>query len=366
MYIEPFTYRYASLESYRAYNSLKETLRAEFLPDAAPTLLEERIRRLQNPPEYQDMDIWVVWNDDCSQMIASAECILLHTPENQHVMPFAIGVHPAHRRQGLATQLLAKVATVAQREKRHLLMTTTFGSTPLSATLLARLGATPGLATHLEKLNLAEVDRKLLQLWQQPDPLVVAEFELGIWYGPFPEEELPEIAQLLAVLNDQPTDELSLEDVRYTPERVREMDRAALSEQSERWVMYARERQTGRLVGFTAVHFHPSRPHEVGQGETGVFPQYRRRGIGRWLKATMLEKILQERPEARAIFTSNADSNAAILKINRAMGYKPTISQCLWQVKLAVVQTYLQARAFKNQTDSSQMNQHANYESAHH
>jgi GNAT superfamily N-acetyltransferase len=76
---------------------------------------------------------------------------------------------------------------------------------------------------------------------------------------------------------------------------------------------------------------------------TGVFPQYRKKGLGRWLKAAMLEKVLKELPQVKFIRTGNADSNAAMLRINNELGFKPYMADTLWQVELQKVFEYLQA-----------------------
>lgn len=342
MIIEPFAYRQASRSVYRAYNALNQRLRAERLPGMPPISLEESINRLQNVPSYLDMHLWFAWNDDHSAIIGLAETIFLRTEENRHMMSFSIGVLPEFRRQGIGHHLLAKVAAQAQENGRTWLLTTTYDSVPAGEQCMWRLGATPGLDTHLNKLDLANVDRTLLQQWQQAGQKNAGDIELGLWVGPFPDEELPAIAQLLAIMNQQPRGILPLEDIHYTPELVREMDSSALVGNIERWTLYARERQGGELVGYTAVYFHPDQPQQVGQGDTGVFPQYRGRGIGRWLKAAMLQKILAERPAAQSIITSNADCNAPMLKINEVLGYKPYLAQRLWQIDLATVLAYVQ------------------------
>ena len=88
---------------------------------------------------------------------------------------------------------------------------------------------------------------------------------------------------------------------------------------------------------------HPQslRPEILGQGMTAVYPEYRNRGLGRLLKAAMLEKVLRERPQVKLIRTGNADSNAPMLKINTELGFKRYMSQVIWQVETEKVIQYL-------------------------
>jgi hypothetical protein len=55
----------------------------------------------------------------------------------------------------------------------------------------------------------------------------------------------------------------------------------------------------------------------------------------------LLDKVLRERPEIKFVRTGNADSNAAMLKINSEMGFKPYLSEIAWQVDIEQVDKYL-------------------------
>ena len=99
--------------------------------------------------------------------------------------------------------------------------------------------------------------------------------------------------------------------------------------------------ESGRFAGYTEVLWNPNRSAIIGQGMTGVFPEFRNRGLGRWLKAAMLDKILAERPLARFVRTGNADMNAPMLKINDELGFKPYIAEAVWQVETERVREYL-------------------------
>jgi RimJ/RimL family protein N-acetyltransferase len=134
-------------------------------------------------------------------------------------------------------------------------------------------------------------------------------------------------------VNQQPWDQLEVEDFNYTPERIRQLERLWAATNTERWTMIVQERATGRSVGLTDVWWQPNRPMILNQGLTVVLPEFRNRGLGRWLKAAMLDKVLRERPQVKFVRTGNADSNAAMLKINHALGFKPYIAGCFWQVE---------------------------------
>jgi GNAT superfamily N-acetyltransferase len=252
-------------------------------------------------------------------------------------------VHPDYRRQGLAKRLLQPLVTAARQEKRRLLAAGTNDRVPAGAAFMQRLGARAGLVSHTNQLVLAELNHDLLRRWLERGQQQADDFALGLWEGPFPEAELDAIVQLHHVMNTAPRDDLEMEDFHITAQQLREWEQNDVATRTERWVIYVREKATDQLAGFTAVYWSPNRSHLLFQGDTGVFPQYRNRGLGRWLKAVMLEKVLRERPEVKFVRTGNADSNAAMLKINHELGFKPLIAECYWQVEREKVEAYLAA-----------------------
>ena len=86
---------------------------------------------------------------------------------------------------------------------------------------------------------------------------------------------------------------------------------------------------------------NPKKPAYLNQGITAVWPEYRGRGIGRYLKAAMLQKMLAERPEVRFIRTDNAETNAPMRKINTELGFAPYRADYLWQAETARLKEFV-------------------------
>jgi RimJ/RimL family protein N-acetyltransferase len=345
VHIEPIEVRNTSYAVYEALNTLDNRIRAESLPDDPPIPIEEMIQQIQHIPTFVDVYAWAIWQADRSAMIGSGDISVLRTENNQHLGEFSIQIAPEYRCQGLGRRMLALIVAQAQQEQRRLLITSTNGCIPAGAAFMQRLGAQKGLEGHTNQLVLAELDHRLLQQWLAQGATLDPDFELGLWIGALPEERLAAMADLYNVMNSAPHDQLDVEDFQTTPERLREVETSLTATQTERWMMYITERVTGKLVGFTDVFWHPNRPQLLRQGNTGVFPEYRKRGLGRWLKAAMLEKVLFERPQVKFVRTGNADSNAAMLKINHELGFKPYLAQTVWQVETEQVVNYLRQKA---------------------
>jgi len=339
--VQSFDLRTASADDYAALNAFENRIRAERLPDDPPISLEEAVQGWQHIPDFVEVSQWVIWHPQGTGIIAGGDAAVLRLDTNQHMIDFGIAVLPEFRRQGLARSLLVPLVELAQRENRRLLITSTNERVPAGKAFMERLGARQGLVAHTNQLALAELDRELLQRWQTQGAERASGFRLGLWDGAYPEEYLEAIVQLHEVMNTEPRDQLEIEDFHMTAEQLRQIEQSFIAKGTERWSMYIAEQATGQMAGYTEVFWNANRPHLLYQGDTAVFPAYRKRGLGRLLKATMMQKVLLQRPQVQFVRTGNADSNAAMLKINHEMGFKPYLAECVWQVETQQVSDYL-------------------------
>jgi GNAT superfamily N-acetyltransferase len=339
--IHPFNTKEASQAEYAALNQHNNLLRHEYLPDDPPIPLEESIQELKNLPPFVELKMWCAWDVSHREIIADGYVGLLRMEENQHLAQIDITVQPEYRRQGLGRQLLALLTEAAHADNRRLLMTQTYDRIPAGEAFLMHLGAQKGLEGHVNQLRIAELDHSLVERWLEQGRAHAAEFELGLWDGSYPEEQLAAVAQLVELTNQQPFGDLEIGDMHMTPEQLRQSEQQLFSRGSQRWTFYVIDKAIGRFVGYSETVWNPNRPEILRQDMTGVFPEYRNKGLGRWLKAAMLEKVLKERPQVKYVRTGNADVNAAMLKINNELGFRPYMANTLWQVEVDRVLTFL-------------------------
>jgi len=85
------------------------------------------------------------------------------------------------------------------------------------------------------------------------------------------------------------------------------------------------EKKSNRMIGLTNVSFYTKGSGYARQGISGILPEYRNRGLCKYLKAAMLKKLLKDHPEIlKGIRTAVNNNNYPILKITKLMGFRFT------------------------------------------
>jgi mycothiol synthase len=340
--IKPFDVQAASDSDFQAALTFSNLIRAEIFPDDPPRTLETLKKTWQANAmfEKQKDTLWIA--TDKGEHIAHLWAFIEYYEDNRHLMSIELLVHPDYRRKGLAKQLLPKVLETAKNEERTHIISWTHSTIAAGTAVAERMGAKRGLEGHTNQLVLSELDQSLMATWIKNVKENAKEFELGFWIGAYPEEKIEDIASLYSVMSTAPRGELDIEDWQVKVEDLRQSETYHRAVGIERWAAYVRHVPSGELAGYSFTTYQPDHnPLVVWQGDTGVLPKYRGHGLGKWLKAGMLEKILHERPQVKFIRTGNADSNAPMLAINHALGFKPYIAWIDWQLEVKVLEAYL-------------------------
>jgi GNAT superfamily N-acetyltransferase len=326
----------ASEADLRAVYQLDTRLRTERDPHEPGRSFNRFVAAMRNPPPVVTMRRWATFVGP--EAVGHLEAGISNMENNQHLMQVGLAVSPEWRQRGIGTALLHRAVDWARNEGKSVLVSETAGSVPAGEAFARRIGATPVLVMQTNVLELAGVDRSMLRDWIKRAGERASGYDLKWWLGPIPDESLAEAATMLDLANDIPQGDLDMEDIHVTPEQVRQIEDSYVASGDIHWTCYVRERATGVIAGFSDLLFSPEDPSVIRQVGTAVDSAHRQRGLGRWVKAAMLERVLTEIPEATRITTGNADMNEAMLSINRELGFQPSKSTTVWQVPLETVE----------------------------
>ena len=238
---------------------------------------------------------------------------------NEHLVDVMGSVLESERGKGVAKALIAAVVEKMQSLEKT---TATFWVTEDSGrAFLAGLGATTGMNESLSRLDLATIDWAKMDAWIEEGVKRSPNTTIEIIQDRLPDELLKEYSPVYTMIhNDMPLEELKVGDEVFTPERFRDIKGWLDAIGAHHHTCLTREAD-GSISALTDVVYKPALPEHLSQWATGVVPAYRGRGLGKLVKAKMLRFLATRHPQIRWIDTENAGSNAAMLAINRAMGF---------------------------------------------
>jgi GNAT superfamily N-acetyltransferase len=321
-------------------NAFENLMGAEAYPEDPPQPDEQARIGYRTIPDFVKVRQFIE-RDDGGRIIGFAGTRWFDEPANRHILHAWLGVQADHRRQGVGRRLLGAIVDAADEANKTLLMGGTNDRRPEGEAFMRRLGAQGALEAHTNRLVLAGVDRDMVRRWIDEGPTRAPGYSLVAIDGPYPDELIEQIIDLHSVMNTAPRGDLDMEDSHWTVDQMRKQEESMLANGLERWYLAARHDESGELVGWTEVGWAPHMPQTVWQWGTGVRPAHRGHALGKWLKAVMLERVFIDRPDVKDVRTGNADSNAPMLGINKALGFEHYIAEISWQIPVEKVRAYL-------------------------
>jgi mycothiol synthase len=313
----------AGPDFWKRYHELRRARQKETRPDdpIRPDDLEEARMRREDPfrfvyrYEFSQAEAMISWFNAYTVRPGTAEY-----EANKHLFWADLYVRPEHRRRRIGASWLPVLLELADR---HRCTTIGMGTEEESGHAFLRwLGAEVKLVSAENRLDMAQVDLALLRRWTAEGARRSPSTRLETYDGPLPEEMWADYApQLTSMLNTMPFESLDVGKIVITPDHMREFYAQNRLAQEVVYTVLTRE-PDGTVSAITEASWAPHRETIIYQLFTGVRPEARGRGLGKWVKAEMLLHLRSKRPNARWMVTDNVGSNAPMLGINRKLGFK--------------------------------------------
>lgn len=251
------------------------------------------------------------------------------------------GVPRAHRRQRVATALLAAVHGFMRAHGRTLL--TTKADRPEGHAFMAALGARAKYRSAQNRMPFGQLNWDALARWQEQVGTPADGLHWEVHAGRVPYERLAQLMEpLTALINEQPLDALEIPRIRYELEGYRTWY-ADMDSRGGTHLMVLLL-QGGTVAAVCDASWDARYPDRVFQQLTAVAGPWRGKGLAKAVKARMLALIRQHQPGVQTMVTHNAHSNDAMLSINRRLGFAVHREEATYQLGFDALEEALRAR----------------------
>ncbi|WP_327291493.1 GNAT family N-acetyltransferase [Streptomyces sp. NBC_01198] len=237
-------------------------------------------------------------------------------------------VHPAHRRLGTGSRLLATVTEAATDAGCGSLAAEAVSGTPGEGFLATR-DFLPVTRLTWQRLALDEIPGQVGKLPEVPHP----GYRLTAWEGAVPDALTDAFVSALRALPAPPEATGTLGEPRWDPAGVHETAELA-ARRGDRLLTVAALHDDGEVVGYTTVLLPGDGARRAHQYDTAVVPAHRGHGLGLWMTSEMLRRLPAAQPDLAEIHTGVPDDNRQLLAVNTALGYRPLHRSVRYRLRL--------------------------------
>jgi GNAT superfamily N-acetyltransferase len=318
--IMPFDVDTASQNTWTAFHAFRRAIAAELYPDEPVLDDAEREYEMRRTDPLWDSRRWLVLDGRDVAGSGGASFRRAGTPNADEHAPYLYGygsVAAGARRKGIATLLLRQVhALMHALDKSTLTMS---ADTDAGHAFLTHAGAAVKHSSVESRVLLDGLDWPRLRTWED------AAGDLGLswerYAGRVPREVLlPLLPTLTALVADVPLGSLETPPIRLEIASYDRWYESMERTEGAHHLVLLRE-PDGTVAGMSEASWDSRRPTIAHQSFTAIAKPWRGRGLARAIKAAMLRRIHGSHPGAEEMKTSNAESNAPILAVNKRLGF---------------------------------------------
>ncbi|MEJ1197552.1 MULTISPECIES: GNAT family N-acetyltransferase [unclassified Streptomyces] len=251
----------------------------------------------------------------------------------EHLAEVHLHVHRTERGRHVGTRLLETAVAAAREAGRRSVVAQADADTPGDHFLAAR---------GFRKVLTLTYARLALEEWgaAEADAIAAAAarrhpgYRLASWRGTVPGELAETFAASRRAMDDMPMDDTDYGVVVWDTERVRAAAQAIADRGDLLTTVVAVDESDGSIAGFSELVVPGDGKGDGTHYGTGVLPEHRGHGLGRWMKAESIHLARTNHPGLAGLVTDTADSNTHMRRINDALGYAPTHKALEYQLDL--------------------------------
>ncbi|MFF3436997.1 GNAT family N-acetyltransferase [Streptosporangium sp. NPDC002721] len=270
--------------------------------------------------------VWLA-SDGEGAPVGSAFLRLFEREGQDHLAELELNVHPAERRKGVGSELLARAVAGAESEGRRCVLVQAGAGTPGDLFLAAR-GFRKVLTLTYARLALA--DAAVDAVADSPP----AGYRLRSWDGTVPDELADTFTASRRAMDDMPMDDTDYGVVVWDVERVRAAAKAIADRGESLHTVVAVDESDGSIAGFTELVVPGDGKGDGQHYGTGVLPEHRGHGLARWMKAEAIRQARERHPALGGLLADTADGNTHMRAVNDSLGYRPTHRTFQYQLDL--------------------------------
>jgi GNAT superfamily N-acetyltransferase len=313
---------------------------------------QEKLLEMADPYERQVILVAKVDGE-----IVGTVDIALPLADNLDLAEFALDILPAFQGQGVGRQLLEAAEHFARDEGRHTILVDTnhpsaslgdnsadqlvpgtgLGFVPLNSREVEFARHSGYTLQHIEQFSACTLplDSELVEeLETEAEEANGGRYRLHHWTDRCPDQWLEAVAALENSAGEDGVPGVDDTVMVFDGSILREAEEVAIA-QGRRTVVTAVEHiASGGLVGLTTISVLALRPDVVFQDDTVVLREHRGNKLGLLIKVANMERLAEQFPDARVLYTWNAPENRYLLKVNQQLGFTTAGVTGIWQKEL--------------------------------
>ncbi|MFW9768218.1 MAG: GNAT family N-acetyltransferase [Candidatus Thorarchaeota archaeon] len=343
--LRPFDPFKATKEEWKAFHEYRYKRYPEAHPDdpiTADDVVEKNLRFLREEEYIETHSVHQKGVSDEWIGLVRVSVMKESSPsyeENKHFCyVYNLALLTPYRGKGISKQLLVVVLEFAERYKKRMIIGET--SEDDGKKFIKKLKAEEALSGLESRLDLTKLDWDMVNEWAREGPVRSPESKLE-FFQDCPDDILEKYCEIYTEVDNQaPRQNLDVGDYIITPELRRKYEKYH-KDVDATWLTAITRESNGDISGMTEVLYRPSKDPLISQHLTGVSDKYRSTGKGKWLKAVMLQEVCRRFPSVTTVVTGNATTNAAMLSINKRLGFKAHRESIMAQMKTEDLEKYL-------------------------